>query len=235
MHEKEFDLFLSYSRNSIILAEKISNELEKYGLFVWFDRTDVILGSEIKYNLMYTLDAARHWLGIILLFDETYFSKEWCIHELELSLKNKITLFPILYGMEKATIPSKYSTLKDINMVTIRKQDDFDYAINKILSAIISKNPPTETVNLHSEIFQTLVKSYNCLTRAESERVICADNIARFLECAIFDKLTHYDLFLTKVIHNKCSKLFQLDSLSNYDIKVVCDANNMLLRKIKQI
>lgn len=216
------------------MAEKIANELEKYGLFVWFDRTDVILGSEINNNLLYTLNEAKNWLGIILLFDETYFYKEWCIKELELSLSNKLTLFPILYGIEKSTIPSKYSFLKTINMVTIRKQDDFDYTINKILNALIV-NLPMEKIDLHSEIYQSLIRSYNRLTRVEGERVICADNIARFLECSLLYELDHFDYFLIKVIHNKCSMLFMLDKISVYDIKVACNATDILLRKVRSI
>ena len=235
MHEKEFDLFLSYSRSSLTMAEKIANELEKNGLRVWLDRTDVILGSNIYCNLLHTLTVAQNWLGIILLFDKTYFSKEWCIQELELSLKNGLTLYPILNEIEKAAIPSKYTFLKSLNMVTIRKPDDFDYAINKILSALISMNPPTKTVNLHSDIYQVLTKSYNRLTRVENERVICADNIARLLECSLPNELTNYDFFLAKVIHNKCSKLFQLNSIEIYDIKVACDATDILLKRVKSI
>ncbi len=216
------------------MAEKIANELEKYGLFVWFDRTDVILGSEIYNNLLNTLNAAQNWLGVILLFDETYFYKEWCVQELESSLNNKLTLFPILYGIEKSTIPLKYSFLKTINMVTIRKQDDFGYTINKILNALIV-NLPMETINLHSEIYQSLIGSYNRLTRAESEKVICADNIARFLECSLLYELDHFDSFLVKVIHNKCSMLFKLDKIGVYDVKVTCNATDILLRKVRPI
>lgn len=230
-----YDLFLSYSRNSIDTAAKISDELEKYGLSVWFDRTDVFLGNEIYTNLSDVLTRAKEWLGVLLLMDQTFFSKEWCIRELDLSIQNQLYLYPILNMMEKSIIPEKYSFLKSFNMVTIRCENDIDYAINKILDVSLQRYTlPEKTINFNI-LFDKLVLAYNNHTRTNVEKVICADNLIRYLECTSDPILEMSNSLHANIVHNKCSKLFNTGKLDSFDIKVVCHATDIFLEKIRPI
>lgn len=234
MGDKHYDLFLSYSRYSLDTAERIERELEKYGLLVWLDRTDVILGSEIYTNLSDVLTKAKEWLGVMLLLDKTYFSKEWCIRELDLSIQNKLHIYPILNKMEKNDIPEKYSFLKSYNMVTLRGEKDMEYVINKILDALLQEYHLSE-ININtSTIYDKLVLAYYNQTRADIEKVICADNLMRYLECSSSQAHKLLNCFLAKIIHNKCCKLFSTGELNSFDIKIVCHAADIVIDKIKQ-
>ena len=108
MSENCFDLFFSYSRNSLDIAVKLIQELEIYNLSVWFDRTDVVMGSHIKQNLNNVIKMSHEWIGMVVLMDQEYFNKEWCITELQYAIEYKVKLFPILYKFEKKKFPTNF-------------------------------------------------------------------------------------------------------------------------------
>ena len=231
----EYDLFLSYSRYSYDIAAKISLELEKYGLLVWFDRTDVMIGSNIFTNLSKVLNKAKDWLGILLLIDKTYFNKEWCIKELELSIQNGIQIYPLLNSMEKSDIPEKYSFLRLYNMVTLRSENDIEYAVNKILTVLLGKYIiPSMKISIGT-LFDKLLSAYNYHTRVDVEKVICADNLMRFIECKCAESCGITGCLHANVIHNKCSKLYNTGQLSHFEIKLVCHAIDIVLENVKPI
>lgn len=235
MGTMEYDLFLSYSRYSYEIATKISHKLEEYGLLVWFDRTDVILGSDIYINLQKVLIAAKEWLGIVLLMDKTYFDKEWCIKEMELSIQNGLHMYPLLNGMEKSDIPEKYSFLRSYNMVTLRCENDIEYAVNKLLTALLCNSVIPNVKITISTLFETLLSAYHHKTRVDIEKVICADNLMRFIECKCVESCRISECLHAYIIHNKCRKLYNVGQLSHLEIKLVCHAIDLVLENIKPI
>lgn len=221
MSRKCFDLFLSYSRSSLDIASQLIHELEMYGIRVWFDRTDVVMGSQIKQNLKNVIEMSHEWIGMLALMDQAYFDKEWCITELKYAIEYKVRLLPILYKFEKNEIPSSFSFLRELNIVTIRNQEDITYAINKILDCIVMNIDIVNRVQNANSIIKTLIMSYNNYSHIENEKIICSDNIAYYLEYLYGDLLTHNERILIKIIHNKTKLLFQCGELTYFDYKLV--------------
>ena len=230
MSNNFYDLFLSYSRSSLKLANKIIYSLEKYGIIVWFDRTDVLLGCDIKSNLCQVIKRVSNWIGMIVLIDSEYLHKEWCKMELDYALKNKINILPIFYKVEKNDLPCEYSFLKKMNVVTIRKDSDIDYTINKLLDFIIFHPNDLKFRTIRHKLSPYLLTSYTEKSRTQNEKVICADNLALFLEIILGSSMSHYERVLVNIIHIKTIELYSIGEISFYDIKIICHATNMLLK-----
>lgn len=230
MNNSNYDLFFSYSRSTLRIATRIIHILEEYGLVIWFDRTDVPLGCHIKNNLNNIMNQAESWVGMISLIDNEYLFKEWCKMELDYAMENKIHIFPILYEIEKTDLISDYSYLKNLNIVTIRHDNDIDYAINKLLDSIIFHfNVLPQKKPIYGKVFYLLSQSYANTPRLKNEKVICANNVALFIETKLKSLISHYERILINIIHLKTTKLYSNDGLEQYDFKVVCHAANILL------
>ena len=221
MSRNYFDLFFSYSRNSLDIADQLINELEMYGIRVWFDRTDVVMGSQIKNNLKNVIEMSHEWIGMLTLMDQGYFNKDWCITELKYAIEYKVKLLPILYKFEKNEIPSTFSFLRELNIVTIRNHEDITYAINKILDCIVMNIDIVNRVHNSNSIIKMLIMSYNNYAAIDNEKIICSDNIAWYLEYLYGDLLTHNERILIRIIHNKTKLLFQHGELTYFDYKLV--------------
>ena len=224
-----YDLFFSYSRSSIDIAFSLINKLEEYGLYLWFDRNDVLLGCDIWQNISCVLEEARKWIGMIVLIDSEYLSKNWCTMEINYALSHNICLFPVFYRFEKEDLPSGFASLKNYNIVTIRNSSDIVNAIDRLIDSIISKITVSLIVDTDSDIFTGLYNSYINLPRTNPDKIICADNIVHYLEITHNNQFDHFERFIANVVHQKTRQLFCADTAHLYDIKIVCHALEKLL------
>lgn len=227
----EYDFFFSYSRETVEIANKLICNLEEYGIRIWYDRTDVVLGCNIRESLYSILNGVKEsaWIGVIVMLDKSYFSKEWCLLELDFALRNKLKIFPILCGISKEDIPKKYAILKTINMVTIPPDNDLEYCINKILYVVIKYNEFTYRSILNSTLLECLLIAYNKALTVSFEKCICADNIAYYIETTETTRLHYNEQQLINLIHKKVKNLYKYSKLSYFDIKIICFATNKLL------
>lgn len=218
----QYNLFFSYSRSSVDLAQKILIQLEKTGLVIWFDRYDVILGCEINDSLHKILKDVNNWLGMIVLVDNEYLYKDWCTTEVDYAISNNIPIFPIFYQYEKSDLPMKYAFFKELNIVTIRELSDVEYAYNKLLVAIIKKIKPEPLLFDHdNDIFLEFIKHYNCLLPCSFEKIIWADNIAHYIEIVTDNNIGHFNQILINIIHDKVSGYYISEKIVAYDRKII--------------
>lgn len=228
-----YDVFFSYSRNSLALAKKIIYELEKYDVYVWFDYTDVILGSTIKPKLYETLNNIKteKWKGFIALIDETYFKKEWCLMEFNYAVDNNITIFPIFFNCDERCIPKEqFIYIKNINYIYIKNSNNIEYCLNKLVDAIMFNFKFEKHLKLsYNKILKQLIQAYYCTPKLHVEKIICANNLICYFKIMMHDNFKHDENFLATVVTNKTKKLYHTGKLSYYDIKIACRATELLL------
>lgn len=220
----DYDLFFSYSRSNLDVACNLIFRLEKYGLHIWFDRNDVLLGCEIENNIYRVLENAKAWMGMIALVDSEYLTKKWCTMELEYAISNNIYLFPVFINIEKKDLPPDFAFLTAYNIVTIRNSEGIEYAVDKLIDSIIERTNSLINIDTDKTILGDLVNSYKCLPRTNPNKIICADNIVQYLEITHNKEFGHFERFLANVVHQKTKYLYSTDKVSLYDIKIACHA-----------
>ena len=234
--ENRFDYFFSYSRDIYNeVAEEIITSLEYYGIKLWVDKTDVILGNNIYDALYKVLSRVRKSEGAIVLIDQSFFTKEWCLMELNYFIDNNITFLPILYRIDKARIPSEFSVIRQLNLVTINSYEDIPMAINKVLDSMLSRIKITQVESrIKSDILEVLTRDYLNEENNSVMAIIKADNIAlcmrKLLELGQY-KFIRDDYILFKVIHNKTLSVYQRGHIDRHDVKLVKLSVNKLLNK----
>lgn len=230
-----YNFFLSYSRDANIeIIENYIHCLELYGFKVWYDKVDVILGKNINDELHNILCQCKHWNGIILFFDKTYFMKEWCLKELDYSINNNLILYPILLNISKKDIPLEYKELNDLNLCTIRTKNDIQYAIYKTLYLYIKTIcPPTVNYKLTNHLtFQHLVKTFMQQNQQDKNILFTCDNIALCIKYLLRESnnlLSNDVKILYNIIHLLTQKFYIEGIATRFQIRVVVAATQILI------
>lgn len=231
---QQYDFFISYSKSIYDdFVKGLVARLKKYGINLWIDQIDVHLGDEILCNLFNILDSLKKSnYGVIIIFDSSFFSKKWCIKELEYIVQTNISFFPILFHIEKEDIPEKYIFLRNYNMVTIRdEQKDIENAINRILDIYIQRKY-SQGMNIETIIFETLIRNYCTADKTSELVVLSADNIGLYI--TVWYKNKHllpdnYTSVLINIIHSKLLNYYNTSCLNEYDISLVRKATDRLI------
>lgn len=233
--EQDFDFFISYSRNIYLtFVKEFTMLLQKYGLNIWIDKKDVFLGDEIMSNLYKTIDKfSEKTLGVIIILDQSYFQKEWCLKELKYIIEHNINFFPILFQMEKHSIPVEYKNLRNYNMATIRNNEDINFAANKVLDVYIKNKILTPNYYcIKNDIFSSLIKSYWYADKTDGTIVIKADNIALFIKIwsdnnkILLDKRHK---ILINIIHYQLLSYYKNFETNELQLKIICHAVEELI------
>ena len=125
-------VFISYSRKDKAFVKELNNALDNSGVQAWVDWE----GIELASDWMETISTAikDHDAFIFVISPDSLKSKV-CIDELELGLKFNKKLIPILYR-EPTKTSKMHEKLAATNWVYLRKQDDFDATIPKLVESI---------------------------------------------------------------------------------------------------
>lgn len=221
-----WDFFISYSRSSNInLITNLINSLENYGFNVWYDKIDVILGCKIYENIENVIKPNKIIMGMILFLDKSFFEKEWCLKELQLAVKNKISLLPIMYNITKQDLPKEYAFLKNINICTINQ--NIEYAVDKILYFYVLQlkkiTMPQQLVNIikENEIIQKLLADFT--SSYNKNNVILCDNLCTGIKIVIDANKYSFSKELTilyNIIHISTKEYYN-KNLSDFRKKIV--------------
>ena len=235
----QYDFFMSYSRDVFTaIVDPVINALQSYGLRIWLDNTDVILGCDIHDNLEKVLDLSTKWHGAIVVLDSSYFRKEWCLKELDFFLKHKVNLIPIYYCLKKENIPTEYSVLNRLNRVSIPCNSNMNIAVKKVLTTFLNKLKLAGELKItHTEIWSSLVYSFLTSDITSAQSLITADSIAMFLQYNIRngDSANKSNAFsLIKIIHRQLQVYFETGVYDMFDQKNVFIATNKLITQVNQ-
>src|SRR6266498_261099 len=125
-------VFISYSRNDKAFVQKLNDALDTAGVQAWVDWEGIELASDWMATITSAIQGTDAFLFVIS--PDSLISKV-CAAELELSLKLNKKLIPILYR-EPAKGSSMHEKLAATNWVYLRKDDNFDETIPKLIQSI---------------------------------------------------------------------------------------------------
>ncbi|HFU4548735.1 toll/interleukin-1 receptor domain-containing protein [Streptococcus suis] len=224
---REFQYFISYSRDIYYeFVNPLNNILNKIGLKTWIDKFEINIGDEIIDNLYTVLDKSADYYGIIFIFDETFFSKAWCLKELNYALKKRISFFPVLYKIKKEDIPNEYALLKNYNLLTVSSLKEIDYIVDRFtllhLNNIICRNIPKFSID--SYVGNFLLEQIRYSTVNSHDALFIIDNFSQYLrkqEKSGNFKLTHEILFCIAITKLLKERLFRKDFQGEYHFKIL--------------
>ena len=94
------NVFISHNYKDKPMARKIAKELDKYGIKVWIDESEIRLGDSLIEKIRDGLD---HMDFLIALISENSVHSEWVKKELDIAMNKeidgkKVIAIPILVG-----------------------------------------------------------------------------------------------------------------------------------------
>lgn len=120
----EYDLFISYAHSdSKVIVEPLVNELEAYGLKVWYDTGEVTIGDSITQSIDDGLRASNY--GVTIL-SQNYFegTSDWELKGLVKKHNEEgNVILPLWYGVEHADVYEQSAPLADLRAETITKEN----------------------------------------------------------------------------------------------------------------
>lgn len=238
MREK-YDYFFSYSRKINYITLKLIKVLDGYSIRIWVDRTDVSLGCNIYTNIDNVLKDVRNWMGAIVIFDKTYFQKDWCLKELNSFINNEVPILPILHGITKDEIPPEYKVLKKLNYLRYNNEDDIKPIINGILlSHINNYKYRCHTINIHLDIINALMQRILYKKANVYHAIIDYSNLAKCLQIQLKQcrfMIDAFDKTLFSIIEDKVSDVYKDVTLSRNDYILARKALICLLKRFNII
>lgn len=216
MSNKKMNFFFSYSRDANPqIIEELLKQLSLVGFSMWYDKADVIIGHNINSDLNDTLNACCFCNGMVVVIDQTYLEKEWCLKELHFALEHNVSLYPILLQITKQELTDSASKLQELNLCTIKEISDIDYAVNKIAYRFITELQIIPKKYIHKaeyQILEKLVHTFYSYNQHDPTVLFICDNIFLCMQWILGQEnyqWQHDDLILFNLVHN---------SLKNYMI-----------------
>lgn len=125
-------IFISYSRGDLSIAERIVNALEKYDLKPWIDWKSIPKGEKFENEIIKGIEDSDVFLQLI---SPNSTRSNWCRREIEYAVLNGKRIIPIvIQDTEHSLI---HSEIKERNWIFCREQiDDFPASIERIQETI---------------------------------------------------------------------------------------------------
>ena len=137
--------FISYSRKDKEFVKKLNDALDNSSIQAWVDWEGIELASDWMQTI--TTAIQSHDAFIFVISPDSLKSKV-CMDELEIGLKLNKKLIPVLYR-EPQKGQEMHEKLAATNWVYLRKQDNFDQTIPKLVESI---QTDLEWVSQHTQI-----------------------------------------------------------------------------------
>ncbi len=169
-----FDFFISYSKEDIDeIVLPLIKKLTQFGLRLWYYKNEILLGEDIHISLDKSLDKTKNSIGAIVILNDHFIEKSWCMKELNFFIDNQIKIFPLV-NLKKLSIED-YSTLKDLENEPIHIESEnfknIDIIVNRILKVYISN--ATNDIELNLENKTNIMILYNDYLNTKD----CNDNL----------------------------------------------------------
>lgn len=109
-------IFLCFSgKDRYTIVQSILYHLKNYGLEIWFDNHEYILGDHKTRKYTQAIINSKY---TIVILSKYFWNSEGAIEELEVIKKqfenNKIHIFPILYKIKACDVPKKFQWLTEL-------------------------------------------------------------------------------------------------------------------------
>jgi hypothetical protein len=141
LDRREYDSFLSYARiDGAEVAGQLRDELEGFGVAVWFDEVAIVPGKSQSLQMDAGLQKARS--GIALLTPAYLAGRFWTERELG-ALLSKSTLIPVLHNVTFEDVKQYSGILPDLAGFTTSHDSVPDIA-KKIAAAVLIETEAAE-------------------------------------------------------------------------------------------
>lgn len=133
-------IFIGYSnKDRYDIVESMVFHLKNYGMNVWYDFHDMMLGDNRFYENFETGIGKSTY--VIFIISHNFFSSRCATEELKyaqnLYEKGEIILFPILYLMKASALPEDYSWIKKIIYNEVNEQSGTLFVTNQIIEKLL--------------------------------------------------------------------------------------------------
>lgn len=135
-------VFLSHSHNDKPFAQKLSQDLESHGVFVWIDEAEIQLGDSLIQKLSEGIDAVDF---VAVLLSKASIDSPWVQKEVDIAMNQEIEgrrvkVLPLL--LEDCELPG---FLKGKLYADFRRADEYSFAFKQILNRVgVAKSPNNE-------------------------------------------------------------------------------------------
>lgn len=155
------NVFISHNYKDKPMARKIAKELDKYGIKVWIDESEIRLGDSLIEKIRDGLD---HMDFLIALISENSVRSEWVKKELDIAMNKeidgkKVIAIPILVG--KCELPGFLKGKLYADMSTSRKY-------NENIPALIRRFDINEIVDDKNEFTEYKLSAAQVIEKIEN-------------------------------------------------------------------
>ncbi len=130
------DVFISYSHKDRIFVEKLKNRLVESGITVFYDQSDIAVGTVLSDSIYQAIQSAKY---LLVVMSPDFFESVWATTEFELGLSqefqnDKTKVIPLLY--RDCDIPP---LLRTTLYADFRTDESFEQSFPKLLMALFEK------------------------------------------------------------------------------------------------
>ena len=140
-------VFISYSRKDKAFVQKLNDALDQSGVNAWVDWEGIELASDWMATITAAIQGSDAFLFVI---SPDSLASKICAEELELGLQLNKKLIPILYREPEKGM-AMHEKLAATNWVYLRKKDDFDATLPKLVESI---NTDLDWVRQHTRLLE---------------------------------------------------------------------------------
>ena len=127
-NNNKYDVFISYSRKDIEIAEQISKKLISAGNMVWMDTGGIQTGAQFQEVIT---DAIKASGVFILIASENSYNSQWVSRELNYAYNLGKRIIPII--IDKAKMPPSFEfILRTINWLDFTNNEYRELALKKL-------------------------------------------------------------------------------------------------------
>ena len=224
-------VFLCFSgHDRMTIVKSILYHLKKYGIDVWYDNHNYILGDNKENKYRDAIQSSRY---AIIIFSKYFPDSPGAIEELEVIEKQHraglIHVFPIFYQISASAIPDKYSWLCELIYNELDESTGSLLTCNQIVSKVFDDILKQCSIKTVEEVLQfgtskslfveRMLESYfDIIPENINSRLTILYSLFTFIETEI-----NLPTYLRKTVHY----LFQNTKLSlEYDFKEITIMEN---------
>lgn len=134
-------VFISYSRKDLSFVKQLAADLEKAGLDVWFDLSDLDGGSRWRIEIEKAIKSSQY---VIVVLSPHSIASEWVDREFLFSSKHKRKIIPLMYRECDLTL-----NYLNLNYIDVQGQN-YQMNFNEILAALDRQPARTGDANVHT-------------------------------------------------------------------------------------
>ena len=145
MTEKSWDVFVSYaSEDREAVVRPLAEQLERCGLAVWYDQTELQVGDSIRRKIDEGLNRARY--GVVIL-SPSFFDKHYTEHELDGLFQRELdgakVILPVWYNVGEKDVRRHRASLA--GRLAAKWEDGIAVVVEQLLDAITSEDDQQAT------------------------------------------------------------------------------------------